>query len=130
MDLSKLEKSEAVAARVYLRNRRKAWDHFFSLQDLKTGDYVSCKKAIYQVVAVREDYDASPLDIVVTGRDVNTDRLALFGFSIKAQEAGLMYALLRLHNKDKNVLDVNTIYDPYELGLKLDEKAKLIYEKT
>lgn len=127
MDFSKLDKSEQTAARVYIRRRRKAWDHFFNLQDLKTGDYISTKSGIYEVVVVKEDFDASPLDIVVTARCVKTNRLALFGFSIKAQEAGLMYSLLRLHNKDKNIGDVNTIYDSFELNLKLDQSAKVLY---
>lgn len=130
MKFDSLPEDEKRAARVYIRRRRKAWDHFFSLQDLKTGDYVSSKKDVYEVVTITEAYDASPLDIVVTARNVKTNRLALFGFSIKAQEAGLMYALLRLHNKDKNVADVNIIYDSFELGLKIDEQARLLYEQV
>lgn len=122
MDLSKLKKSEAVAARVYIRNRRKAWNHFYFLQDLKSGTYITGKGGVYFINSVQEDFDCSPLDIVIVCTNVISGEISHFGFSIRAFESGFMTALLRWHNRG--------IKNSYEQQFKLSEGAQLIYEKT
>lgn len=121
MDLSKLEKAEAVAARVYLRKRRKAWDHFFFMQELKVGKYLTGNNGIYYITAVDEAFDASPLDIVITCEEIKTNKTYHFGFSIRAFESDFMTALLRWHNKG--------VANSYEQDFKINEEAELLYAK-
>lgn len=115
-----LNKSEQIAARVYIRRRRKAWDQFHFMQDLKIGDFLINKEnRIFEVLEIREDFYAPPLDIIITLRDVKTRVELLYGFSIKAYEAGLMRFLLRRHEKE--------IHDFSREEFKLNEQAKVLY---
>lgn len=101
---TKLNRNEAVAVRVYTRRRRKAYDHFYFLQDLKIGDIIfdTELKEPMRVVRIDESYDASPLDIVVFTERVNgLSAIYSYGFSIKAYEAQFMSPFLKYYNKTK-----------------------------
>lgn len=95
MDLSKLDKSEAIAARVYLRRRRKVWDHFYDLQELKAGDFISTKHSpAREIKAVIEGVDAYPFDIKIICKNKT------YVFGIGLAEAGLMDKFLKVSNSE------------------------------
>lgn len=122
MDLSKLDKNEQLAARVYIRRRRKAMDHFFFLQDLKHDDFLSSFKEdhTFKIMDIKEGYEAYPFDFVLDCMDIKTAEKVVFVFNWQAHESGLMNTLIGLTKKPNKV-----VYNSY--GLKKNDSAKVLY---
>lgn len=114
------DKSEAVAVRVFLRRRRQAWDHFFFLQDLKPGMFLSTKKDELLEI-LRVDDDIFPFNIVIlcaekTPKNNNKNTIHHYAFSIKAHEAGFTF------------LPRTSIYEnSFAAGLKISLPGKVLY---
>lgn len=125
MDLSKLDKSEAIAARVYLRRRRKAWEHFFYLQDIKIGDWITNKIGELElVIKIMEGVDAGNFDIVIMSQPKDPNECAnAYAFNVRAAEGGFMKHLMKA---DGHIGFRNSM----NFKVKITKSAKVLYGKS
>lgn len=130
MDLTKLEKSEKIAARVYLRRRRRALEMLYMFQELKVGDYLKLDHQTVRVEEIRENSDTGlpeitylisvqPIDTVNTNLHVFWD----IAFSYNLAEAGF-------HSRYLDMIGAKyggKYYCPIQHKLQVDSSAQVLY---
>lgn len=127
VDLNNLDKSEAIAARVYIRRRREAYDMLCFIQDLKVGDYISTSiGSVEKVTGITERPDIKNMlkifDVVVTTEKIPNREASWYCFDLTMAEGGVLDKII-------HGLGLRTLKNPMKFDLEINKQAKLLYEK-
>ena len=126
MDLNKLPKEEQIAARVYIRRRRKAYEYYYDLQDLKIGNVVIVNRTLQTIVDIREPGNRNwSFDIVIETSGVEYGKRNQYGFSLSHAIGGTLQNFINQFNENRTDKYLN----PYKLNLRKSKAGEVLYGK-